>query len=148
MRFQCSFSNEHHSSERVKHVDCIKNVDCIKYVDCAWAWFNIALRPQKPQGSLGRGAQDGHLDFHTALNSEPYNYVLPSLICASFFVSLLFYFLTGTMLKMHVWYLCMHLLFCICACTDFVDLNWDKKNIYIYLLFYICACTEFVDLNW
>ena len=31
------------------------------------AWpFNIALRPLKPQGSLGRKAQDGHLDFHTA----------------------------------------------------------------------------------
>ena len=32
----------------------------------ACVWFNAALRPQKPQGSLGRGAQDGHLDFHTA----------------------------------------------------------------------------------
>ena len=32
----------------------------------AEARFNVALRPQKPQGSLGRGAQDGHLDFHTA----------------------------------------------------------------------------------
>ena len=32
----------------------------------ACAWFNVALRPQKPEGSLGRGAQDGHLDFHTA----------------------------------------------------------------------------------
>ena len=30
--------------------------------------FNVALRPQRPQGLLGRdgGAQDGHLDFHTA----------------------------------------------------------------------------------
>ena len=28
----------------------------------AWAWFNIALRPRKPEGSLGRPAQDGHLD--------------------------------------------------------------------------------------
>ena len=32
----------------------------------AEAWFNIALRPQKPEGSLGRTAQDGHLDSHTA----------------------------------------------------------------------------------
>ena len=32
----------------------------------AEAWFNIALRPRKPEGSLGRTAQDGHLDFHTA----------------------------------------------------------------------------------
>ena len=32
----------------------------------AWAWFNIALRPRKPEGSLGRTAQDGHLDSHTA----------------------------------------------------------------------------------
>ena len=26
----------------------------------------IALRPRKPEGSLGRTAQDGHLDTHTA----------------------------------------------------------------------------------
>ena len=32
----------------------------------AEAWFNIALRPRKPEGSLGRPAQDGHLDSHTA----------------------------------------------------------------------------------
>ena len=32
----------------------------------AEAWFSAALRPQKPQGSLGRTAQDGRLDFHTA----------------------------------------------------------------------------------
>ena len=30
------------------------------------AWFSVALRPQKPSGSLGRKAQDGHLDSHTA----------------------------------------------------------------------------------
>ena len=35
-------------------------------VTSAEAWFNVALRPQKPSGSLGRKAQDGHLDFHTA----------------------------------------------------------------------------------
>ena len=28
--------------------------------------FNIALRPLKVEGSLGRTAQDGHLDSHTA----------------------------------------------------------------------------------
>ena len=32
----------------------------------AEAWFNIALRPRKPEGSLGRTARDGHLDSHTA----------------------------------------------------------------------------------
>ena len=32
----------------------------------AEAWFNIALRPRNPEGSLGRTAQDGHLDLHTA----------------------------------------------------------------------------------
>ena len=32
----------------------------------AEAWFNIALRPRKPEGSLGRTAQDCHLDSHTA----------------------------------------------------------------------------------
>ena len=30
------------------------------------AWFNTALRLRKPEGSLGRTAQDGHLDSHTA----------------------------------------------------------------------------------
>ena len=37
-----------------------------KTVISAEAWSNIALRPQKPEGSLGRKAQDGHLDSHTA----------------------------------------------------------------------------------
>ena len=32
----------------------------------AEAWFNNFLRPRKPEGSLGRTAQDGHLDSHTA----------------------------------------------------------------------------------
>ena len=32
----------------------------------AEAWLNIALRPRKLEGSLGRTAQDGHLDSHTA----------------------------------------------------------------------------------
>ena len=32
----------------------------------AEAWFSIDLRPRKPEGSLGRTAQDGHLDSHTA----------------------------------------------------------------------------------
>ena len=32
----------------------------------AEAWFNIALCPRKPEGSLGRTAQEGHLDSHTA----------------------------------------------------------------------------------
>ena len=30
------------------------------------ACFNNSLRPQKPEGSLGRTAQDVHLDSHTA----------------------------------------------------------------------------------
>ena len=28
--------------------------------------FNKSLRPRKPEGSLGRTAQDGHLDSHAA----------------------------------------------------------------------------------
>ena len=32
----------------------------------AEARFNIALRPQKPEGSLGWTAQDGNLSSHTA----------------------------------------------------------------------------------
>ena len=32
----------------------------------AEARFNNSLRPRKPEGSLGRAAQDGHLDSHPA----------------------------------------------------------------------------------
>ena len=32
----------------------------------AEARFNKSLRPRKPEGSLGRTDQDGHLDSHTA----------------------------------------------------------------------------------
>jgi len=32
----------------------------------AEARFNNSLRPRKPEGSLGRTAQDVHLDAHTA----------------------------------------------------------------------------------
>ena len=32
----------------------------------AEARFNNSLRPWKPEGLLGRTAQDGHLDSHTA----------------------------------------------------------------------------------
>ena len=32
----------------------------------AKARFNNSLRPRKPEGSLGRTAQDGHIDSHTA----------------------------------------------------------------------------------
>ena len=45
------------TSEDIKHQLIITNAE---------AWFNIALRPRKPEGSLGRTAQDGHLDSHTA----------------------------------------------------------------------------------
>ena len=37
-----------------------------KAVTIAEARFNNSLRPRKPEGSLGRTAQDGHLDSHTA----------------------------------------------------------------------------------
>ena len=36
----------------------------------AEARFNNSLRPRKPEGSLGRTAQDVHLDSHTAPNYE------------------------------------------------------------------------------
>ena len=37
-----------------------------KFVTNAEGRFNIALRPRKPEGSLGRTAQDVHLDSHIA----------------------------------------------------------------------------------
>ena len=36
----------------------------------AEARFNKSLRPRKPEGLLGRTAQDGHLDSHTAPDYE------------------------------------------------------------------------------
>ena len=45
------------TSEDIKHQLIITSAE---------AWFNIALRPRKLEGSLGRTAQDGHLDSHTA----------------------------------------------------------------------------------
>jgi len=44
------------------------------YCYCCYSyWFSIALRPRKPYGSLGRKAQDSHLDFHTALELWSYH---------------------------------------------------------------------------
>ena len=40
----------------------------------AEARFNNSLRPRKPEGSLGRTAQDVHLDSHTA--PERYDFSL------------------------------------------------------------------------
>ena len=40
----------------------------------AEARFNKSLRPRKPKGSLGRTAQDGHLDSHTAPELGPATY--------------------------------------------------------------------------
>ena len=45
----------------------------------AEAWFNKSLRPRKPEGSLGRTAQDVHLDSHTA--PERWSYTLKSPKC-------------------------------------------------------------------
>ena len=39
----------------------------------AEAWFNIALRPRKPEGSLGRTAQDGHPTLTQLLNYDSYS---------------------------------------------------------------------------
>ena len=47
------------------------SVDILGTSTNAEAWFNIALRPRKPEGSLGRTAQDGHLDSHTAPELGP-----------------------------------------------------------------------------
>ena len=44
----------------------ISSVLLIYFVIFNGSWFSIALRPRKPKGSLGRTAQDGHLDSHTA----------------------------------------------------------------------------------
>ena len=49
----------------------------------AEARFNKSLRPRKPEGSLGRTAQDVHLDSHTAPelcvgNDSPTGFIMES----------------------------------------------------------------------
>ena len=57
----------------------------------AKARFNNSLRPRKPEGSLGRTAQDGHLDSHTAPELWQFTVYMDvtvmflSLQCADFF---------------------------------------------------------------
>ena len=41
----------------------------------AEALFNNSLRPRKPEGSLGRTAQDGHLDSHGMEVGEEGDYI-------------------------------------------------------------------------
>ena len=51
----------------------------------AEAWFNKSLRPRKPEGSLGRTAQDVHLDSYTApelCDSHEYRYVISTFLAA------------------------------------------------------------------
>ena len=50
----------------------------------AEARFNKSLRPRKPEGSLGRTAQDVHLDSHTApelyaLHPQAWTYIYRSM---------------------------------------------------------------------
>ena len=40
-----------------------------QFVTSAEARFNNSLRPRKPEGSLGRTAQDVHLDSHTGVTT-------------------------------------------------------------------------------
>ena len=54
----------------------------------AEAWFNNSLRPRKPEGSLGRTAQDGHLDSHTA--PELCNYYVTKVVFVDRFYIALF----------------------------------------------------------
>ena len=50
----------------------------------AEAWFNNSLRPRKPEGSVGRAAQDGHLDSHTALDLWGYGQKVECFIVTEF----------------------------------------------------------------
>ena len=51
---------------------CLMSSDVMRHIRDNWvvtnaeARCNKSLRPRKPEGSLGRTAQDVHLDFHTA----------------------------------------------------------------------------------
>ena len=68
----------------------------------AEARFNNSLRPRKPEGSLGRTAQDVHLDSHTA----------PELcldICRFFCFYSIFFFLFFSSFSFNVWICRLHL---------------------------------------
>ena len=49
----------------------------------AEARFNKSLRLRKPEGSLGRTAQDVHLNSHTAPEHDPRR-MLASVLCVNF----------------------------------------------------------------
>ena len=53
----------------------------------AEARFNKSLRPRKPDGSLGRTAEDVHLDSHTAPELWPTEYNQRLFICTVFFIT-------------------------------------------------------------
>ena len=57
----------------------------------AEARFNKSLRPRKPEGSLGRTAQDGHLDSHTAPELCERHLRTYIHICADFTASINYY---------------------------------------------------------
>ena len=63
---------EHYVSTAIDVVVVVKcclmssDVSQGQVVTSAEARFNKSLRPRKPEGSLGRTAQDVHLDSHTA----------------------------------------------------------------------------------
>ena len=66
MNLNTLYLNQYHSGEVMLNVLRCQLTYKGQAVSNAEAWFNIALRPRKPEGSLGRTAQDGHLDSHTA----------------------------------------------------------------------------------
>ena len=59
------------TSEDIKHQLIITNAE---------ARFNKSLRPRKPEGSLGRTAQDVHLDSHTAPELSHSSWTLTQLL--------------------------------------------------------------------
>ena len=65
-RFLRPFYTRHSNDELMLNVLRCQLTYQGQVVTNAEARFNNALRPRKPEGSLGRTAQDVHLDSHTA----------------------------------------------------------------------------------
>ena len=63
---------------------CLVLLCCIMSSDVGWhirdkliPMPKHTLRPQKPDSSLGRTAQDGHLDSHSSWSMSAYNPAVP-----------------------------------------------------------------------
>ena len=92
----------------------------------AEARFNNSLRPRKPEGSLGRTAQDVHLDSHTA----PELWLQPRLV-------LMWYIYANSSMSVlgvyELTYSCASILFLLCT-----------LSVYVCVIHHVCLCQSVI----